>query len=265
MALLALALVGLVGCETADVAPAPTAVPTAASPAPSPVATAAATATVIPSPPTVRVDTLSGASATQTGAGAYKYSVQVPQLVGLPVHDQSLDTQIRGVLQRDVNDFTLTAADAPDSAQESELTCGSKTVRLTGRLAVVRVDCTEYEAGTAHPASLTHTFNCDLANARILALQDLFGTGAGYLDTLSESARAQLSDRTTPDDVPTMQQGTAPVADNFKAFLLSQGGLVIVFARYQVANGSAGQPEVSIPYDAVKRYFATGITDLATG
>jgi hypothetical protein len=262
LALFALALVGLVACETADVTPAPTAVPATASPAPSPVATVTTTAT--PSPPTVRVDTLTGASQAQTGAGAYKYSVQVPQLVGLPLHGQSLDTQMRGALQRDVDDFVVAAEDAPDSQQESEFSCASQTVRLTGRLAVMRVDCTRYEAGSAHPETLIHTFNCDLANARILALQDLFGTGSGYLDTLSTTARAQLSDRTSPEDGPTMQQGTAPVAANFKAFLLGSSALVIVFARYQVANGTAGQPEVSIPYDSVKRYFASGIADLVS-
>jgi hypothetical protein len=260
---LALALLGPAACETAGTGPAPPGAATAA-PQPSRVATVSGTpaATAAPSPPTVRVDTLTGTSQLATGAGAYRYSVQVPQLEGLSVRDLSLDPVMRGTLQRDVDDFVQAAANAPDAQQGSDLTCGSQTVRLTGRLAVLRVDCTQYVAGSAHPGTLTQTFNCDLVNARILALQDLFGAGSAYLGVLSNTSRNQLSDRTTQDDLPTMQQGTAPVADNFSAFLLGPNALVIVFARYQVANGTAGQPEVSIPYDSVRRYFASGISDL---
>jgi hypothetical protein len=141
--------------------------------------------------------------------------------------------------------------------------CRSRTVRLTGRLAVLRVDCTEYQTGAAHPSSRTRTFNCDLAVGRLLALQDLFGIGSAYLSVISEAARDQLARLHAVDD-RTLADGTAPAAANFRDFLLTQAALVIVFARYQVAPGAAGQPEVSIPYPALEKYLAPGVLTLAT-
>ena len=138
-----------------------------------------------PSPPTVRVDVERGASASQSGPGAYRYDVQVPQLVGVPVHGDALDAMIHGVLQRDLGAFLSAAQDAQ---APTDLTCASHTVRVTSKLAVLRVDCTSSQAGVARPTTVTHTFNCDLARARILTLQDVFGRGSAYLDLLTTAA-----------------------------------------------------------------------------
>jgi len=252
-----LVLTGLAACAATDVSapidrPSPTLVP-------SPVASVA---TVPATPPALRVDTLTGSSDAQAGAGAYRYSVQVPQLVGLAPHGPALDGVIRGALQRDLDDFLATAQDAP---APTVLTCTSRTIRLTAKLAVLRVDCTSSQAGVARPTTIVHTFNCDLAGARILTLQDLFSSGSAYLDLLSTAARSQFPAQATPAADRTVAQATAPVADNFKAFLLDQAGLTIVFPDFQVAPGTAAAPLVSVSYDDMRRFLAPGITDLLTG
>jgi len=250
-------LQGLAACAAAD-APSRAADRTA-TPAPSPVASVVA---VSPTPPTVRVDTVNGASSVQTGPGAYRYTVQIPQLVGLEPHGQALDAPIRGTLQRDIDAFVSAAQDAQSP---TDLTCSSETERVTARLAVLRVDCTSSQTGVQRSTTFTRTFNCDLARTRILTLQDLFSAGSAYLDVLSTAARSQFPPQVTPAADRTVAEGTAPVAGNFKAFLLTQAALVIVFPDYEVAPGTATSPQVSISYDDLKRYLAPRIADLLTG
>lgn len=256
-----LVLQGLLACSATDVPPAPAADRTAPPPstAPSPVASVVP---VSPSPPTVRIDTENGASPSQSGPGAYRYSVQIPQLVGVATHSQTLDTLIRGTLQRDVDAFRAAAQDAQSP---TDLTCASRTIRVTTKLAVLRVDCTSSRAGVARPTAVTHTFNCDLVDTRILTLQDLFSAGSAYLAVLSEAARARFPAQATPAADRSIVDGTAPVADNFKAFLLDQASLVIIFPDFQVAPDSAAAPQVTVSYDDLQRYFATGIANLLAG
>jgi hypothetical protein len=251
----------LTACAAADVqAPAADQPSTGPSAPPGPTVTPGAAA----SPPTVRVDVLSGTSATEGGPGAYRYRVEVPQLDGLPARSQPVDTLIRSRMQKVVDDFLGLARDNQSGPPISELTCASRTVRATSRLAVLRVDCSSYQAGSAHPSTETPTFNCDLAAGRILTLQDLFRGGAAYLAVLSAAARTQLRASLPEADEQVLNAGTAPAVANFRAFLLNRGGLVVVFARYQVAPGAAGQPEISVSYDDLQRYVAPGITDLLT-
>jgi hypothetical protein len=253
-----LVLPGLLACAATDVPPAPQtdhAAPSASA-APSPVASVVPAS---PSPPTVRVDTQSGASPSQSGPGAYRYSVQIPQLVGVATHEQTLDTLIRGAVQRDLDTFLMAAQ---DTQSPMDLTCTSRTIRITAKLAVLRVDCTSSQTGVARSTTVTHTFNCDLAGTRILTLQDLFSAGSAYLDVLSAAARARFPARATPAADRSIVDGTAPVADNFKAFLLDQAALVIVFPDFQVAPDSAAAPQVAVSYDDLQRYFATGIANL---
>jgi hypothetical protein len=261
--LFALAMTGLLACEGADTQP-PAADATTPATTPSPVAAPAAISPA-PAPPVVRVDTMKDASPNQTGAGAYRYSVQVPQLEGDAPRIMAIDAAIKGALQRDIDAFVGGARAAPADPTLSDLTCQSRTIRLTSRLAVLRVDCTDYHAGAAHPNTATRTFNCDLRAGHVLSLQDLFSGGSGYLEVLSTAARAQLRADGLAVDEQTLDEGTAPVVDNFKSFLLQGGALVVVFATYQVAPGAAGQPEISVPYDDLQRYLARGITELLPG
>jgi hypothetical protein len=213
----------------------------------------------------VQVEVRSDASQTPTGPGAYRYHVEVPQLTGPAAPLLAIDATIRGALQRRLNDFLDAARAGPAGPAPSELTCTSRTLSVTPRLAVLRVDCSEFQAGAAHPNSATHAFNCDLTAGRVLRLQDLFGPGSAYLDVLSTAAQTQLRSKLGQTDDQALFQGTAPIVDNFKVFLLDRNALIIVFARYQVAAGTAGQPEVSVPLADLRRYLARGVPQLTDG
>lgn len=231
-----------------------------------PVASATPASTASPAtPPAVQVEAMNGASAAPTGSGAYRFRVEVPRLEGRAASVLAVDATIRGTLQRHLNDFLDVARDGPAGPAPSDLTCTNRSLRVTARLAVLRVDCTEYQAGAAHPSTVTHAFNCDLSAGRVLALQDLFSSGSAYLGVLSTAAQDQLRSRLGQADDQALIQGTGPVVENFKVFLLDRGALVIVFAPYQVAPGAAGQPEVSIPLADLQRYLARGVPQLAAG
>ncbi|HEY7199497.1 MAG TPA: hypothetical protein VIC57_04755, partial [Candidatus Dormibacteraeota bacterium] len=179
--LLAGMALALAGCEATDVQPiAPVTEPPATatpSPSPSPIGP-----TSSPSPPTVRMDALRGASTATAGPGSYRYQVDVPQLEGAGPHARSIDNVIRGSMQRIVDDFTTLARDTPTGTTASQLMCTGRPVRLTPRLAVMRVDCAEQLAGAGAADASTRAFNCDLTGGRVLALQDLFSGGSAYLD-----------------------------------------------------------------------------------
>jgi len=249
----------LAGCEATNVQQAPA--PALDQPAP-PSPTPAVTAGTRPSPPAVQMEVLAGASSAPSGPGAYRYRVEVPRLDGSAVHLGAVDVAIRGTLQRQVDEFVAQARATAAARAPSDLECASRAVRLTARLAVLRVDCTEQLAGAPRPDLVTHTFNCDLVGGRILALEDLFSGGSTYLDVLSGAARAQLRARLPPGDDRTLDDGTAPVASNFKVFLLDRPALVIVLpGRYRPADTS-GPPEVPVAYADLQRYLARGVADL---
>ena len=216
-----------------------------------------------PIPTHVGVDVLIGSGPGGNGAGAYRYRVEYPKLEGNTGLVLGIDSVIRGSVQRDVAEFVNAARNAPpNAAAPSTLDCMTRTDRATDRLAVLRVDCTEYHAGPAHVSASSHTFNCDLARGRVLSLQDLFTQGSEYLTVLSEAARQQLGAKLGIGDDKTLADSTAPAVDNFKEFLLEKDALVILFPRYQVADGSAGEPEVDISYGDLERYFANGVKGL---
>lgn len=255
--LLALAPLALAACAATATTP-------RADPNPTDVQTAASASRTPPVPPPVQVQVLSGASPNPSGPGAYRYSVEYPQLAGMSGRLQAIDADVQGTMQRQVDDFVDAARAAPEAAAGSQLTCASRAVRVTARLAVLRVDCTDSLAGARRAGTESQTFNCDLDAGTVLRLQDLFRTGAGYLNVISQTALQQLSAHSAASDGATLAARTAPIADNFKHFLLGPHDLVIIFAGGQTASGGTGQPnEVTVSYASLERYLAPGVEQLA--
>jgi hypothetical protein len=112
--------------------------------------------------------------------------------------------------------------------------------------------------GGAHGYDTMLSFNYNVVAQKPVMLADVYADDPHYLIRVAAAAREalkkQLSDDGTLDPVVAsmIEDGTAPVLDNFKTFTISQdasGGrsVTIYFAQYQVAPYVYGQPQVTFP------------------
>jgi hypothetical protein len=103
-------------------------------------------------------------------------------------------------------------------------------------------------SGGAHPFSFFQTFTFDLANQRVLTLDDLFLPGSNPLTVIGplveQSLLTQLGDMTDADWIHT-GTGTDPI--NYQNWILTPGTLTFYFPPYQVAAYAVGPQTVSLP------------------
>jgi hypothetical protein len=118
-------------------------------------------------------------------------------------------------------------------------------LQQTGSLASIKFDFSVYISGAAHPYLYSRTANYHFDQRRSLSLEDLFLSGANYLEIISKYCIVQLSQRDIGfDEVST---GAAPTPENYRNWNLTSQGLLITFDTYQVAPGAAGPQMVIVP------------------
>ena len=83
-----------------------------------------------------------------------------------------------------------------------------------------------------------------------LRFSDLFRNARAALDVFSEHARRELLPQGF--DPAVVEPGTAPTAENFKVFLLTDQGLTLFFEPYQVASWADGTVRVNVPLEKLK-------------
>ncbi len=106
--------------------------------------------------------------------------------------------------------------------------------------------------GGAQPTSTIYTFNYNLEQGRQLGLKDLFKGSSAYLEILSKYIYAKLVDDNTLNitlDTDWVTKGTDPLESNFKHFLFTNGGLIIIFEKYQIGPAFIGEPKIIIPFE----------------
>lgn len=122
--------------------------------------------------------------------------------------------------------------------------------------------------GAAHSSVYSDSFNYDLQQNKALLLSDLFKPGSDYLGLLSKLSRADLAPQlknlgSSQEDKKKMEEGTAPLPDNFKVFFLVPETLIVYFNRYQVASGMMGDFEVKIPFSQLTSLSSSVLSQLA--
>ena len=110
-----------------------------------------------------------------------------------------------------------------------------------------------YFTGGAHGNEEIHTFNYDMVQGKTIAIEDFFVSPQEALKKISrisaQDITSQLQSRQwkIDDNLKEMlNQGTAPVFDNFKNFNFDSHNLIIYFQKYQVAPGAVGSLTVTI-------------------
>lgn len=147
----------------------------------------------------------------------------------------------------------------------SELVTDYKTAYLMNSFVSLELSCYEFIAGTAHPNYFTQTFNYDF-NAGVLSFADLFKKDSvnkdGYLKFVSDYCRKSLIEQQKKVDAEPItdmiDEGTKPIADNYKNFVVDEKGITIIFNPYQAGPYAVGEQRVFIPKIDITPYVNSG-------
>jgi hypothetical protein len=129
-----------------------------------------------------------------------------------------------------------------------------KVVFATDEIVSVFFYVDGYSWGAAHGYHHPRVLNFDLRRGRVLKLADLFRPGSKYLETISRICRDDLSRQLTGSftEIDSWAEGADPRPKNYRAWVLTPRGLVVIFEEYQVASYAEGEPKVLIPYERLK-------------
>jgi hypothetical protein len=102
-----------------------------------------------------------------------------------------------------------------------------------------------YIAGMAHPNHYNRVINYDLQESRPLLLKDLFVSEDRILQIIADYCENELRSK----DELLFEEGVQPTASNYKNWVITEQGLLIVFDPYQVAPGAVGTLKVTVPWE----------------
>jgi len=110
-----------------------------------------------------------------------------------------------------------------------------------------------YFTGGAHGNEEIYAFNYDIVKKKKIAIEDFFVSPEAALKKISQisaqdiTGQLQSREWKIDDNLKEMlNQGTAPVFDNFKNFNFDSHNLILYFQKYQVAPGAVGSLTVTI-------------------
>jgi hypothetical protein len=129
----------------------------------------------------------------------------------------------------------------------------AKTRYRNQHLTVIELDTWQYYTGAAHGVSATQFLNWDNTRRRVLGMADVLEPGRhpAYVSALEQAYQDWLAHNPDAQRDPDTYHRIWPFqpSDNFA---LTDQGMVIKYDSYQIAPYSAGQPELLIPYEALK-------------
>jgi hypothetical protein len=109
--------------------------------------------------------------------------------------------------------------------------------------------------GGAHPTEHHTSINYDLETGKSLKFADLFQPGVDYLAAIANFAKVELRQRLGlyPQKI---EEGAAPMIDNYTIWNVTPDGLLITFEEYQVGPYAAGTQSVMIPYEILRNLLS---------
>lgn len=138
-----------------------------------------------------------------------------------------------------------------------EFYIGYKDVYKTDEYISFLLECYTYTTGSAHGLTTLIPVNYNVHEKRVISLEDILPVPMDKgLAILSAESQKQLSAAMKKGALSSSEEmitnGTAPLAENFKNFIIIKDTIKIVFEQYQVAPYSSGMPEVIIPLSLFK-------------
>lgn len=130
-----------------------------------------------------------------------------------------------------------------------------------GRLFILRLDATLNAGGSV---DYHRYIVLDKETARVLSLGDLFQSGVDYLSPINQEITAQMQEQIDagtgdyflPGGIWAESECFQSIAEDQNFYVDETGRLVIVFDEYEVAPGSMGSPEFTIPTHALNSLLA---------
>ncbi len=122
---------------------------------------------------------------------------------------------------------------------------GSYEINEGEGLHSIVLDFSTYTGG-AHGNHYIRSINYNDAGQRI-TIGDVFQPETNYLSELSRISRVKLQEKLAENVSSWMEEGTAPITENFSTFYTdSEGMLHIIFQPYQVGPWATGVVDISI-------------------
>lgn len=193
----------------------------------------------------------------------YTIDAAYPQIVGgnLSGAAEQFNKATRAMVEKEVQQFkNYVKADRvhmqtlPEEIRQNSLKIDYDVdVIKPGDQAIISVRfLTEgFQAGRAHPYHRHSVINFDLATGKTLEFAQLFKPKSKYLSIISHYSQAKLNEKL--EDKWMINEGTKPVAKNYKNWNLTADSIVITFDEYQVAPYVYGAQEVDVPYEVLKK------------
>ncbi|HKV34273.1 MAG TPA: RsiV family protein [Pyrinomonadaceae bacterium] len=184
----------------------------------------------------------------------YNLDVQYPQIASAEPEARRFNRWIKNKVLGEANKFRR-LADAEQRRKHKQppalwgLGLYYVVYYSNERFVSLRLTHSVMEAGQMHPIAYYETINFDLKKGRQLYAKDVFKRG--YLKQLSRASRKQLY-TFSGLDASWIDRGTEPEVDNFRNWNLVPDGVLLSFEDYQVGPHSFGQPELVLPFTALR-------------
>lgn len=182
----------------------------------------------------------------------FRIDIAYPELYGLP--SAALDAKVNAEIKADLDALALSfrkdaesvlAEGAPET--ESYLSVDYAVLYHDEHLLSLRFDIGTYSSGAAHPDQNVTTLLYDLDHGEAVPLATVFKPSSDYLSFLANytAKDSELAKVRFPGNA---HGGLDPKEENFKNYLVTKEGLLILFDPYQIAPYAAGPQKLLIPW-----------------
>ena len=176
------------------------------------------------------------------------------------VAHQKINRAIEQLIQKTVSDFKRQIGPKRvSSAWKNELWITYTISRCSDSIGSIRFDIYTFTGG-AHGNTQVVTKTYDFKTGKALALTEIFNPKTNYLVRISELVCPIITKKMQTPKSDWINTGTAPTAENYQAFMLTEKSIIFIFQQYQVGPRVEGIPEVELKFEQVKDILPPAVT-----
>jgi len=191
--------------------------------------------------------------ATLTGEnGSFTARLQYP-VFGRPALDQGIRTWVERFFSQETAELKRAHAKDEKPKRHGDYAITPRMIVSSWGTVSIAFGLSYMDRGAAHPSHDIRTVTFD-ARGKELGYEDLFRAPEGLWFFFSDHARSSLRARLAAqwESSPELYtEGLAPKPESFKRFVVTPGGLTLLFPRYQVAAYGEGEQRCDVPLNAL--------------